>query len=211
MDKAYMAALLETEWQGLLNKDDRTSPAEHPDMCLITRAELAEIIGRVENPWFSGEDRTHGIEVQDLREGGEDGGGLLGFWSRGHHDRWKFAEAVNHYTGADIDYDIRHVSRREDMRDVRHEWWRTVPASGEPGCVFYHQAEPHSRGAFAVTVTTVVEDRERRRTQREIDQFNSGNRHGFAAGLNWALHKLDRINPEAGEALLAEYRERNKA
>lgn len=28
------------EWQNLLEKDDRTSPAEYPDMVLITRAEL---------------------------------------------------------------------------------------------------------------------------------------------------------------------------
>lgn len=27
-------------WQELCEKDDRTSPAEHPDMCLITRDEL---------------------------------------------------------------------------------------------------------------------------------------------------------------------------
>lgn len=28
-------------WQDLLDKDDRTAPAEYPEMCLITHAELA--------------------------------------------------------------------------------------------------------------------------------------------------------------------------
>lgn len=32
---------IEDAWADLLEKDDRTSPADHPDMCLITREELA--------------------------------------------------------------------------------------------------------------------------------------------------------------------------
>jgi hypothetical protein len=39
-----MDDLLEECWQALLDKDDRTSPAEYPDMCLITRAELAAVM-----------------------------------------------------------------------------------------------------------------------------------------------------------------------
>lgn len=31
-------------WQSLLDKDDRNSPADYPDMCLITKKELAEYI-----------------------------------------------------------------------------------------------------------------------------------------------------------------------
>ena len=38
---------VEDEWQGLLDKDDRTSPEEYPDMCLITRDELAEMFDAV--------------------------------------------------------------------------------------------------------------------------------------------------------------------
>jgi hypothetical protein len=33
--------LVDQEWQTLLDKDDRTSPEEHPEMCLLTRTELA--------------------------------------------------------------------------------------------------------------------------------------------------------------------------
>jgi hypothetical protein len=36
-----MNGLLDKFWQELCDKDDRTSPAEHPDMCLITREELS--------------------------------------------------------------------------------------------------------------------------------------------------------------------------
>jgi hypothetical protein len=35
---------LDSIWQGLLDKDDRTSPAEYPEMVLITRDELANIL-----------------------------------------------------------------------------------------------------------------------------------------------------------------------
>lgn len=35
-------AIVEVEWQTLLDKDDRTSPAEYPDMCLIRRQELSD-------------------------------------------------------------------------------------------------------------------------------------------------------------------------
>lgn len=36
--------LVDTAWRDLLEKDDRTSPAEYPDMALITHDELAEIV-----------------------------------------------------------------------------------------------------------------------------------------------------------------------
>lgn len=36
--------MIETLWQDLLDKDDRTSPAEYPDMALITKEEFAEAL-----------------------------------------------------------------------------------------------------------------------------------------------------------------------
>lgn len=42
--------LVEAEWQALLDKDDRTSPADYPDMCLITRNELAGVMAEA---WFT--------------------------------------------------------------------------------------------------------------------------------------------------------------
>jgi hypothetical protein len=36
----------EQAWEILVNFDDRTSPEEYPDMCLITRGELIEFMSR---------------------------------------------------------------------------------------------------------------------------------------------------------------------
>lgn len=42
--KEAVERVTEAEWQKLLDKDDRTSPEEYPDMCLITRDEIVSII-----------------------------------------------------------------------------------------------------------------------------------------------------------------------
>ncbi|RUM06774.1 hypothetical protein [Rhizobium chutanense] len=194
--------LLDKAWQELCDNDGRTSAAEHPDMRLISRDELSRFLVDASFKWK--EARNHGISIEESRE--LDSGSVMGFFARGHYDRHKFAEACNEYTGADPYYDRRYV--RPD--DCRQEWWRTVPVSGEPGAVSYHNAEPHSRGAFAVTVTNVVDDHERKQTQRWIDSHHKGRAAGFAEGLNWALRQLDRINAEAGDELLRRYREHDK-
>lgn len=150
---------------------------------------------------------TQEIEIRDLRE--LDSAEPMGYYARGHFDRWKFARACNVYTGADSFHDDRHVP--EGLPDyVRHEWWRCVPLSGEPGVSQFVSAEPKSRGAFPVTVTTVLEDRQRKRVQREINEHQKGERNGFANGLNWALRQLDQINPDAGAELLTYYRAQDK-
>lgn len=40
-EPGQFAVLVDEEWQRLLDKDDRTSPEEYPDMCLITKLELS--------------------------------------------------------------------------------------------------------------------------------------------------------------------------
>lgn len=40
-EQGPFSRLVDQEWQGLLDKDDRNSPAEYPNMLLITRTELA--------------------------------------------------------------------------------------------------------------------------------------------------------------------------
>ncbi|MCM2294782.1 hypothetical protein NAC44_20865 [Allorhizobium sp. BGMRC 0089] len=194
--------LLEQSWQSLLDKDDRTSPPEYPDMCLITRGELEAFLVDASFRWK--EHRSNGIQIEESRE--LDSGSVMGFFARGHYELHKFAAACNEYTGADPYYDRRHV----EAKDCRQEWWRTVPVSGEPGVISYHNAEPHSRGAFAVTVTHVIEDRDRKQIQRWIDEHHKGRAAGFADGLNWALRQLDRINVDAAEELLRRYREQDK-
>ncbi|WP_412064019.1 hypothetical protein [Rhizobium sp. SYY.PMSO] len=197
-------ALTDRLWQELCDTYDRSIlPVESRDMCLITKGELGRFLADAAFEWK--QSRTHGIAIEESRE--LDSRDVMGFFARGHHPVHHFAEACNAYTGADPYYDRRHV--RPD--DCRHEWWRTVPVGGEPGVTSYHQAEPHSRGAFAVTVTTVVEDRERRLQQRAIDEHHKGRAAGFADGLNWALRKLDQLqHQDAAEALLRFYREENK-
>lgn len=39
---AELKEAVEREWRSLLEKGDRTSPTEYPEICLITREELAE-------------------------------------------------------------------------------------------------------------------------------------------------------------------------
>ena len=41
VDADVILEVIDEEWQALLEKDDRTSPAEYPDMCLISKDELA--------------------------------------------------------------------------------------------------------------------------------------------------------------------------
>ena len=40
----FKAALVKDCWQNLLDKDDRTSPEDYPDHCLITKAELSQYL-----------------------------------------------------------------------------------------------------------------------------------------------------------------------
>lgn len=61
-------------WQELLEADDRTSPENHPDMCLITLDELSEFIARARpetalahsNPWVA---RVYEVRAEAEEEG----------------------------------------------------------------------------------------------------------------------------------------------
>lgn len=46
--KADGAFTADDAWDNLINKDDRTSPEEYPEMALITRDELADYMRRAE-------------------------------------------------------------------------------------------------------------------------------------------------------------------
>lgn len=45
-DPAFEVRDISSVWQELVEKDDRTSPEEYPDMALITRDELADFLAR---------------------------------------------------------------------------------------------------------------------------------------------------------------------
>lgn len=49
---------VQAAWTSLLDKDDRNSPAEYPDMCLITRDELAALLAEAEAGAWTWEDQA---------------------------------------------------------------------------------------------------------------------------------------------------------
>lgn len=53
--RQFDTAAVDAEWQTLLDKDDRTSPLEYPDMCLITKDELSGAMRAAPAPPQSGE------------------------------------------------------------------------------------------------------------------------------------------------------------
>lgn len=56
--------LLNAEWQKLVEKDDRTSPEEYPDMVLISKPELAELLAsRASETGVSEEQVAKALEV----------------------------------------------------------------------------------------------------------------------------------------------------
>lgn len=97
------------------------------------------------------------MDVEMLREAGEDGGGFMGFWIKGHVDVAEFHAACLIYA----EHDLYDWDRREGLSVspwmVRQAWWRCVPMGpSEPG-VFYADAKPGSRGAFPVTYVNTSE------------------------------------------------------
>ena len=143
------------------------------------------------------------VIIEELREAGSDCGELMGYYCRGHVPRYEFAQAANHGSGADPTYDNRWV----DHEKASHRWWRCVPIAGDPGMTMFHPAKPGERGAFAVTVCESVADRSLLASQRFVDESRRSREAGFCEGLNWALNQLDRIDSEAGKALLETWRE----
>jgi hypothetical protein len=123
---------------------------------------------------------TPSIEIEELREAGEDGGDLMGYFARGHHDPYEFAKAANEHSGALESYDCRHVKPKY----VSQVWYRTVQMRGEPkGTYEFRPATPGERGAWKATVCESVTDfssKQQRMRQREYDR-------GWIDGMHHAL------------------------
>lgn len=95
------------------------------------------------------------IEIESLRE--VDGGPLMGFYARGHHDLATFLRALLEYAVEEGYEDRLPFAKRGSgfyprlrLWDARLLWWRTVPWCGGEGTEL-QEAQPHSRGAFKVT------------------------------------------------------------
>lgn len=81
---------------------------------------------------------AHKLEVEQIFD--IDGGQLLGYYSKGHHEDEPFREAV-----AEWDEDWA-----EEV--IHRDWMRTVPLNNGLFCTMqFFKAIPKSRGAFPVT------------------------------------------------------------
>ncbi|MFC3228746.1 hypothetical protein ACFOGJ_15995 [Marinibaculum pumilum] len=143
------------------------------------------------------------IYIEELREAGEDGGGLMGYYCKGHVDRHAFAQAANRYSGATSTYDRRHVRAERS----HHSWWRTVPMVGEPGQFRFVAARGPGAGAYPVTVCESIEESRLVASRREVDADRAGHRRGMAEGVQWALDVLhERGLTDAADRLLSAWR-----
>lgn len=95
------------------------------------------------------------IEIQPLYE--VDEGPIMGFYARGHYKRIDFLRVMLEYVAEEGYEDKLFYAKRGPgfypwlrVWDVHWLWWRAVPWQGGEGMEL-QVAEPHSRGAFAVT------------------------------------------------------------
>jgi hypothetical protein len=89
--------------------------------------------------------KSYPLELQDFVES-ESGNHQTGFWSKGHHDKAEFFEAVVE----ELAYRKNVV--RVDEQYVRHVWWRFVPFGPGSKAVVFVKAKPGVRGAFPATI-----------------------------------------------------------
>lgn len=124
------------------------------------------------------------IEIEELREAGEDGGDHMGYFTRGHADKEEFARACNTYSGAVNSTDSRHVA----VRHVRHVWWRTGQMEGEPrGTMCFHVANPGDKGAWKATLAEPADEWSRKQFAMRQREYERGKRAGYEAALGWLL------------------------
>lgn len=128
------------------------------------------------------------IEIEELREAGEDGGDLMGYYARGHHDPADFERAANKYSGAEYGWDIRYV----DAKNVSHVWYRTVQMEGQPkGTYEYRATQPGTKGAWKATVCSSVEIYRTKKARREIREYDRGYQEGLSRALGFLLAQLE--------------------
>lgn len=91
----------------------------------------------IEQPVGTGSTEPYKLEIRNCS-----GGEFCALMSKGHHGKAAFMGAARAYWGEPL----------KGFDDPYHTWWRSAPDStGEYYCL-YHEAKPHARGAFPVTV-----------------------------------------------------------
>lgn len=126
------------------------------------------------------------IEIEVLREAGEDGGNFMGYFCRGHVDKEAFAWAANYYGDHMSGYG--HDPRYVNANDVKHIWWRTVPISGEDNQMQYIPAAEPGRGAWAATVHDSYMTRSWREHRRRMKDYDQGRIRGIEDALLWVVN-----------------------
>lgn len=128
------------------------------------------------------------IDIEELREAGEDGGDLMGYFARGHFEAEAFSRAANQYSRALTADDRRHVRPAA----VKQVWYRTVQMQGEPsGTYEFRPAEPGTRGAWKATVCESVSDHSMKRVRERIREYDRGYQEGLSRALGFLLAQLE--------------------
>ena len=149
-------------------------------------------------------------EIEDLREAGEDGGSLMGYFARGHFDAVTFAEAANKYSGAAYGDDRRHVY----AKDVVQVWYRTCQMAEQPkGTMEFRPTEPGAKGAWKATVCASVDIHAARQRRRQVLEYDRGYQEGMSRALGFLLSQLewgrwdDKVSQTMRRSIAAELRE----
>lgn len=87
------------------------------------------------------------MEILEIREAGEDGGDLMGWYTKGHVDQDIFVSEVKKYSGYESYSDFKTPRKT----GVKHVFWRNVPMRGQDGCFMFQAAKEGERGAYPVT------------------------------------------------------------
>lgn len=95
------------------------------------------------------------VEPLDIQQFFEvDGSEPLGFYAKGHYELSEFLAAIE-LAYCSSQYSFQELTGTPiDQVKVRHQWWRNVPVieNGVFQVTAFHPAQPHSRGAYPVTV-----------------------------------------------------------
>lgn len=128
------------------------------------------------------------IEIELLREAGEDGGDFMGYYARGHFPAHEFAEECNAYSGITSHTDWRHATSKH----VRHVWYRTERMPEEPDSYQFVEVKAGTGGAWKATVIDLEGVCFKRDHEMRDEARKEGRRQGEADAVGWALQWLEK-------------------
>lgn len=139
------------------------------------------------------------IEIEEIREAGEYNGDLMGWFCKGHVDKYEFCKAVWTTTDHCMDSDYKTPFEK----GVEHVYWRKIPIRGENGFIF-HTAKKGQPGAFPATVWDFANYRSQKGFQEDEEHRKQGRAQGQIEAMNFAFIWLRAVKGVAtAEELLA--------